>query len=95
MGASEPPIRQRAPQQQQALPPAQQQPPTQPLQQQQQQQPSGGGGGGGGANGGLGLRDMADELGRLEELLNEKNRATAELKATSVSVDEVRIMRLS
>jgi Ca2+-binding EF-hand superfamily protein len=42
-----------------------------------------------GGPGGVGLRDMADELGRLEELLNEKNRATAELKATSASVDEV------
>ncbi len=41
------------------------------------------------AGGGVGLREMADELGRLEELLNEKNRATAELKATSASADEV------
>ena len=39
--------------------------------------------------GGVGLREMADELGRLEELLNEKNRATAELKATSAAADEV------
>lgn len=39
--------------------------------------------------GGVGLREMADELGRLEELLNEKNRATAELKATSATADEV------
>lgn len=43
----------------------------------------------GAAAGGVGLREMADELGRLEELLNEKNRATAELKATSAAADEV------
>ena len=34
--------------------------------------------------GGISAREMADEMAKLEDLLNEKNRATAELKVRTL-----------
>jgi hypothetical protein len=39
--------------------------------------------------GGIGLHEMQDQMQKLEDLLNEKNRATAELKVNAVSEDEM------